>query len=548
MKIKPLFNYTNATDFLKQYLTANGVKKNNINKFIKPDLDCFDDASRYKNIEEASIRLDMAIKNREKIGVLVDSDCDGGTSAAILISFLYNTLYLLPVYFIHTGKQHGLRPTPDENLIEQIANSNINLLFIPDAGSNDGQYCKILKQEYNIDTIVIDHHEFDSPNTWAIVINNQIDWQDVNKSLSGCGVTSKFIEYYCKTRGYEIPHMIDMVACSLVSDSMNLSSLENRAYIYYGLEDIHNPLLKEMTKLNRRGNTPNGFSFGLIPPINALQRSNNQEDKNEFFKALIGQGDIDNAVKIAKKAHRVQLEIVKSMTEEIEPNLDLSHNAIIGFTEADNKEYIGLVANKIQGKYNKPTILLREADSTHWSGSMRSPIPIKDLINDSGYAKCEGHQSAAGVFLKKSNLNKFISFLDSLPLDVDPEIEVACELKPNQITKKLCNIVKSNESMWGQGLPKPKFYVKANINSNDIQIFSKRTKTVKIVIDGIDFMLFFAKDKDIDNLTKYPEYQIEMLVDIDLNEYMGKISPQAIIDKYEIVEDNGDFNWDNLFV
>lgn len=72
MKIKPLFNYTNATNFLEQYLIANGVEADKVDKFINPDLTCFDDASGYENMEEASLRLDMAIKNREKIGVVVD--------------------------------------------------------------------------------------------------------------------------------------------------------------------------------------------------------------------------------------------------------------------------------------------------------------------------------------------------------------------------------------------------------------------------------------------------------------------------------------------
>lgn len=72
MKIKPLFNYTNATDFLSKYLIANGVNEDKIDKFIKPDSSCFDDASKYRNIEEVSLRLDIAIKNREKIGVVVD--------------------------------------------------------------------------------------------------------------------------------------------------------------------------------------------------------------------------------------------------------------------------------------------------------------------------------------------------------------------------------------------------------------------------------------------------------------------------------------------
>lgn len=72
MKVKKLFNYTNATDFLKKYLIANGVDKDKIEDFIEPDLTCFDNASKYRNMEEASLRLDMAIKNREKIGVVVD--------------------------------------------------------------------------------------------------------------------------------------------------------------------------------------------------------------------------------------------------------------------------------------------------------------------------------------------------------------------------------------------------------------------------------------------------------------------------------------------
>ena len=480
------------------------------------------------------------------------SDADGNTSAAILYSFLYNTLNIQPVYFLHTGKQHGLRPTPDENIIKQIVDAKVDLLFIPDASSEDGQWCKILKQEHCVDTIVIDHHEFSKPNTWAIVVNNQTKRQDVNKSLSGCGVTSKFIEYYCETRGFEKPYMTDMVACSLVSDSMDLSSLENRAYIYNGLENVQNPLLKEMTKMNRRGNTPNGFSFGLIPPINALQRSDNQEDKAIFFKALIGQGDIDNAIKVARKAHRTQLNTVKAMVEEIEPNLDTNSKVIIGFTEADNKEYIGLVANKIQSKYGKPTILLREVNSTTWSGSLRSPVPLKDAINNSGFAICQGHACACGCLVKKSNLHKLVNYFDTLNLDVEPEIEVACELKPKQITKKLCKIIESNDLMWGQGLPKPQFYVRAKVNTNDIQIFNKKSTTIKIVIDGISFLLFFAKDEDIEKLTSHSNYYIEMLVEISTNEWNGIITPQATIQQFEVEEanqinTNSDENCEDLF-
>lgn len=72
MKIKPLLKYTNATNFLKDYLIANGVDEDKIDEFICPSKDIIQDGGLYRNMEEASLRLDMAIKNREKIGVVVD--------------------------------------------------------------------------------------------------------------------------------------------------------------------------------------------------------------------------------------------------------------------------------------------------------------------------------------------------------------------------------------------------------------------------------------------------------------------------------------------
>ncbi len=549
MKIKPLLKYTNETDFLKDYLIAHGVDESKIEDFIHPEEDIIKDGSLYRNMEDACLRLDIAVGKKEKIGVLVDSDADGNTSAAILYSFLRDTLGFAPKYFLHTGKQHGLRPTPDENLVGQIAEANIDLLFIPDAGSEDASSCKILKQEHNCDTVVLDHHKFNKPNTWAIVVNNQTGGQEANKNLSGCGVTAKFIGYYCQSRGYETPYLNDMVATSLVSDSMNLSNLENRAYVYYGLNDLQNPLLELMAqKMNRRGNTPDGFSFGLIPPINALQRSSNQADKALFFEALTGQGDLKKAISVARKAHRTQMDIVKTMTQDIEPTLDMRHKAIIGFTDADNKEYIGLVANKFLGLYGKPTILLREADSTHWSGSLRSPIPIKDIINETKLATCQGHDGACGIILKKSNLPKLIKFLDTLPLEVEPVTEVACELKPKQITRKLCGNIESNELMWGKGLPKPMFYVRNKVNINDIQIYQKKTTTVKLTIDGVNFMLFNAKDEDVKKLTEHTEYNIEMLVDAKNNEYNGFTYPQANIQKFEVNPiEYKEEDWEDLF-
>ena len=64
--------------------------------------------------------------------VVVDCDCDGFTSAAILMNYLYkifpswveNNLY----YYLHENKAHGL-----EDCIDWITERNFPLVIVPDA-------------------------------------------------------------------------------------------------------------------------------------------------------------------------------------------------------------------------------------------------------------------------------------------------------------------------------------------------------------------------------------------------------------------------------
>ena len=302
-------------------------------------------------------------------------------------------------------------------------------------------------------------------------------------------------------------------------------------------------------KLNRKGNNPEGYSWGLIPPGNALTRSHNQEDKEVYFNALVGFGDIEEGLKVARKAHREQTEIVKSMVDELESTLDMSHKAIIGFTDANNKEYIGLVANKYCGKYNKPCILLREASSTIWSGSLRSPFPLTSLINSSGLASCQGHEEAAGILIKKSNLKRFMAWIDKLDVDTNPDIPVTASIKPKQITLPLCHAVVDNMMLWAKGVEMPAFHVHGKVNKDDIQVFQKKTTTIKIMIDGIAFLFFMAKKDAVAKLMEHNAFDINMVVRLSVNEWNGVESPQAIIDTWEIekIEEDG-FNWEDLFI
>lgn len=547
MKVKPLLQSINPSTFLQDYLQASGIQ--DVERYLNPDDGVFDSPWLYPNMREGVERLKKAIDDGEKIGVLVDCDFDGQLSAAMITNFLH-LQGIVPVVFHHIGKAHGLCKNPDEDIVQQVLDSGVKLLIVPDASANDSKECKVLKEQ-GIDVVVLDHHEITTYNPNAILINHHLG-NGLNTALSGTGVVFKFISAYCEQYDITMPDYTDMVAVSLVSDVCDMTSIENRAFVSHGLAKPNNKLLAYMAeKLNRKGNNPEGYSWGLIPPGNALTRSHNQEDKEAYFNALVGFGDIEEGLKVARKAHREQTATVKSMVEELEPNLDMSHKAIIGFTDANNKEYIGLVANKYCGKYNKPCILLREASSTMWSGSLRSPFPLASLINSSGLASCQGHEEAAGVVIRKSNLKRFIAWIDKLDVDTNPDIPVTASIKPKQITLPLCYAVIDNMMLWAKGVDMPVFHVHGRVNKGDIQVFQKKTTTVKIMIDGIAFLLFMAKGDDVERLMEHDVFDIDMVVRLDVNEWNGVESPQATIEEWEIsaVENNSvsEEDWMDLF-
>lgn len=116
----------------------------------------------------------------------MDVDTDGYTSAAALYNYLIITFpnMINKIDFIHhSAKEHGI-----------IINDNIlnkyNLIIVPDAGTNDFEQQKILK-ENGIDLIILDHHQLEkeiiSNDNFALV-NNQESKNYSNKMLSGVGI------------------------------------------------------------------------------------------------------------------------------------------------------------------------------------------------------------------------------------------------------------------------------------------------------------------------------------------------------------------------
>lgn len=557
IKIHPLLNSLNKSTFLREYLVACGIA--DIDAYLNPDHIEYQAPDMYKNMDVAVDMFKYA-NDDIQIGIVADSDGDGNLSAAIAYLLCKEFGKKEPVVLFHSGKQHGI-----QDLMQDIIDAHIDFLILPDSSSNENDACLELEQ-HKCTCLVLDHHIIEKENKHAVVVNpynsaiippmpdDQLELVErvyngvkvtytCNTAISGTGVVEKFACALGSTQSFK-----DLVAVSLISDICSLRSPENRKYIYDGLTNPTNPFIRYcLEHCCNRGVNPEGVAFGIAPLANALARSDDQSTKRLFFDALIGKIDPEAAVKAMKSVKSKQDYQVKKVVDKLSDGLDTSHKVIIGFGEPENKSYLGLVANKFCGKYNKPTFLLRELNSTTWSGSMRSPIDLLEIINESGLAKCQGHDAAAGITVKKSNLKRFARFLDGLDLDVEPDIEVAAQIAPNNITHNLANVCVENNILWGKDVPKPLFHL--TLLSPQIYIYRNRSTTVKLVQDDVEFIKFFVSNEETSQFESAQGKSIEVVVSLGLNEYNGQIKSQAIIERYEIIDkpNDNEIDWEVIF-
>ena len=310
-----------------------------------------------------------------------------------------------------------------------------------------------------------------------------------------------------------------------------------------------NEFLTYMVEKLGKGKTPSptNIAWNVAPKINAVFRNGTQDDCRILLDGLLGNVDKDDCLRLATRCHSKQTREVKALFDVVVENLNIYNNCVVAMIDNGYKEYTGLLANKLMSKYNKTAFVFRKLDPCTLSGSYRSPVDIIDLLNDSGLIKAQGHGCAAGCFLKVSNAKRFVKWFDEQQIDMAGIIEVAASIEPSQITHALCQICVNNEGMFGQGCPKPLFHL--TLSSPQIYIYRNRSTTVKLVQDGIEFIKFFVSNEEASQFESAQGKSIEVVVSLGLNEYNGQIKPQAIIERYEIIDKpkENEIDWSEYF-
>ena len=564
---KPNKNYSP----MQQILVNRGIDVKDIEHYLKTsDADILN-PDLLDNMIEGVKRLISAIKNQEKIFLIVDCDADGFTASAALVNYIYkvfpSAMDLLSIQ-LHEGKEHGI----EEKWLEEIVANEYKLVICPDASSNDYKQHKFLKDN-GIDVLVLDHHDAEEVSENAIIINNQLS-DYPNKTLSGVGIVYKFcskIDELMKIK--EADTILDLVSLGMIADMMDMRNFETKHLIQKGLTRIENPFFKALVERQAYSIgetvTPIGVAFYIAPLINATIRVGTQNEKEVMFKAMLNHCAYDmipstkrgekgktetvvtQAVRNATNVRNRQKKARDNGFEYVEQiiaanNLDKNKIIVVQVSEDLDKNLTGLIANQLMAKYQKPVLLVRETDEGLLQGSARGydKSELKDLksfLLESGFMEyAEGHAAAMGVGIYKDKVNALVDYSNTVLANYDFSAcyDVDYEYMSNDFKAQDIIDIGSMKSLWGKGVDEAMVVIKGiKITSNNITLMSaNKNPTIKITLqNGTSLIKFGASQSEFESLKSSGYTEIDVIGTCAINEWQGMITPQILIKDYEVV-------------
>lgn len=564
---KPNKNYSP----MQQILVNRGIDVKDIEHYLKTsDADILN-PDLLDNMVEGVKRLISAIKNQEKMFLIVDCDADGFTASAALVNYIYkvfpSAMDLLSIQ-LHEGKEHGI----EEKWLEEIVANEYKLVICPDASSNDYKQHKFLKDN-GIDVLVLDHHDAEEVSENAIIINNQLS-DYPNKTLSGVGVVYKFcskIDELMKIK--EADTILDLVSLGMIADMMDMRTFETKHLIQKGLTRIENPFFRALVERQAYSIgetvTPIGVAFYIAPLINATIRVGTQAEKEVMFKAMLNHCAYDmipstkrgekgktetivtQAVRNATNVRNRQKKARDNGFEYVEQiiaanNLDKNKIIVVQVSEDLDKNLTGLIANQLMAKYQKPVLLVRETDEGLLQGSARGydKSELKDLksfLLESGFMEyAEGHAAAMGVGLYKDKVNALVDYSNTVLANYDFSAcyDVDYEYMSNDFKAQDIVDIGSMKGLWGKGIDEAMVVIKGiKITSNNITLMSaNKNPTIKITLqNGTSIIKFGASQAEFESLKSSGYTEIDVIGTCAINEWQGMITPQILIKDYEVI-------------
>ncbi len=499
-----------------------------IDAFLNPSLDKLYSCFLLPDINKAAERIKTALAKKEKILLFGDYDVDGVTSLAVFSKFLQSRNAEFSVFIPHRIF-HGYGF--NKQAVDFALREGIKLIITLDCGSNspwvDYAYAK------GIDVIVIDHHEVsESRKHFALVNPKQGKSQYPFKSLSACGVAFKVIEAVAKRFWGEF---LDLVALSTVCDVVPLIG-ENRILVKFGLEKMkESPCLgieALMETASLKKNNLSAFHLGWIlgPRLNASGRV----DSAKISYSLLMADDKGKALELARRLEennnarrRLTDEVYSLAVAQLEEHTDWDRDFVL-VSHGNNWHLgvLGIVASRIKEKYCRPAVLISFDENNIGKGSARS---VDNFHITEALLKCRGvlekvggHKKAAGLEIKKANVEEFKKSLNLAAKqvleggDLSPVLFIDEILDFKDLTESFAGEV-LDFSPFGEDNPEPLFISKNARLKNRSAHYSRQVFWIE---QSGRIMPGFLNSPDLEMLISYTE-TFDLVYSLRLDSKLG---------------------------
>ncbi len=575
-KIAKIAGKLNIHPIVAKLLYNRGYKdESSIRSFIGMESEILCDPFKLKDIEKGIQRIRSAIIGKEKITVYGDYDVDGVTSVCTLYLYLKSKGAEIDYYIPNrAGEGYGV----SASAIDQIKDRGTKLIITVDTGITANDEVEYARSK-GIDFVITDHHEchLDIPKAAAVINPHRPDCKYPFKELAGVGVVFKVISAYeeryeVKTRKAAALKIFsdyaDLVAIGTIADVMPIKN-ENRIIVSFGLRMIENTerpgiialmdasLVKDGQRNERqkkRSKITSGYiGYTLAPRVNAAGRIRSAEIAVELFLAK----DMNAAKTIAenlcaanKERQNEENKIIKEAYEKIE-KLDIEKNPVI-VLDADTWHHgvIGIVSSRITEKYSRPSILVsfegneditdRTKHIGKGSGRSVKGLNLVDALCfcSDNLVKFGGHELAAGLSVVRSQLPEFIEKVNAYARenlseeDMIPTLEADCTIDFSDVNITLAQQLQKLEP-YGAGNPMPTFVLR-DLWVNEIASVSEGKHTRLVLSDGRSTVTAMYFSNSLESLGIYNGDRIDVLCNIDINEWLGRKSVQLIVKDIKI--------------
>lgn len=545
-----------------------------VDRYLNGTISDLYDGMLMKDMDKAIDILKEKILEDKKIRVIGDYDIDGVNATYILLEGLERLGADVDSDIpdrISDG--YGL----NRHLVERAYEAGVDTLITCDNGiaaADEIAYGK----EMGMTVIVTDHHEvpFDEhdgekryriPPADAVMDPKQPDCLYPFKGLCGAAVAYKLMEALWESMGKDsadLDDLIENVAIATIGDVMDLED-ENRIFVKEGLQMLRrtkNPGLKaliECTGIDK--NSLNSYHIGFVlgPCINASGRLDTAKRALELLRAGtqkeadILAGDL-KALNDSRKD--MTEEAVKQAEEQVETTTISKDKVLVVYLPDCHESLAGIVAGRIRENYYKPVFVLTDAEEgVKGSGRSIDGYHMYEELNKCKefLTKFGGHRLAAGLSLPKENVGKFREMLNKnctlTEEEMKEKVTIDMEMPFGCVTEGLVKELELLEP-FGKGNTKPVFAAR-DVTLLGARILGKDRNVLKLQVQDvngcrIEAMLFHHADDFLGKLEEqYGKTEVEALLKgrgrqirismtyyPDINEYMGKKTPQIVVTHY----------------